>query len=216
MDLKNQNPCSAATTPARLAVLALAILLTSCGGTSDPDVCRLLGDNLLQDADFALEKQDGRSKSWGTLQHAGERSFEFTIENGELTIKRIGIEPWGIFRQRLRTNDLGGARMAFTAELKMDLSSDGMEMPPIGGGLNLTARSGNNRVLLQSKFNHEPRLGKTDWQPVQVIVDIPETTATIELGFMHHASGVLQVRKPSFHHVDADSPACAVTPELSQ
>ena len=199
-------------------MLALAILLASCGDTTDPDVCQKLGDNLLQDADFALEKQDGRSKAWGALQHAGEKSFEYTIENGELTIEKIGTQPWGIFRQRLRTSDLDGTRMAFTAELKMDLTPDGSGMSPTGegGGLNLTARSGNNKILLRSTLNHEPRIGKTDWQPVRVIVDIPETTEIIELGFLHQASGVLQVRKPSFHQVDAASPACAVTPEPAQ
>jgi hypothetical protein len=214
--LHSDNPGNAATITARLPVLALAILLASCGDTTDPDVCQKLGDNLLQDADFELEKQDGRSKAWGALQHAGEKSFEYTIENGELTIEKIGTQPWGIFRQRLRTSDLNGTRMAFTAELKMDLSPDGARIPPTGGGLNLTARSGNNRILLRSTLNHEPRIGKTDWQPVRVIVDIPETTEIIELGFLHQASGVLQVRKPSFHQVDAASPACAVTPEPAQ
>jgi hypothetical protein len=192
------------------------MLLTSCGDTTDPDVCRQLGDNLLQDADFALEKQSRRSQIWSALQHTGEKSFEFVIEDGELTINKIGTQPWGIFRQRLHTNELGGTRMAFTAELKMDLSPDGSRMHYIGGGLNLTARSGNNKILLRSKLNHEPRLGKTDWLPVQVIVDIPERTEIIELSFLHQASGVLQVRKPSFHRVDAASPACAVTPEPEQ
>ncbi|MEE4144941.1 MAG: hypothetical protein V2I26_09085 [Halieaceae bacterium] len=160
----------------RLAITLLAVLLTACGATTDPGVCQQLGENLLQDANFALEEQDGRSKSWGALQHAVEKSFEFTVENGELTITKIGTQPWGIFRQRLRTSELGGARMAFTAELKMDLSSNDSRLPTTGGGLNLTALSGNNKVLLQSRFNHEPRLGKTDWQAVRVIVDIPETT----------------------------------------
>ena len=86
-------------------------------------------------------------------------------------------------------------------------------MHPVGGGLNLTARSGDNRIVLQSKLQHEPWLGQTDWQPVRVIVDIPGNTESIELDFLHQASGVLQVRKPSFHPVDAASPACAVTPE---
>ncbi len=216
MDLHSDTQDKSATTPPRLPAIALAMLLTSCGDTTDPEVCQQLGDNLLQDANFALEKHNGRSKLWGTLQHAGEKSFEYTIENDELTIKKIGTQPWGIFRQRLRTSDLDGARMAFTAELKMDLGPDGSLMRPIGGGLNLIARSGNNKILLRSKLNHEPRLGKTDWLPVRVIVDIPETTETIELGFLHQASGVLQVRKPSFHRVDAASPACAVTPEPEQ
>jgi len=216
VDLHSDIQGKSATAPPRLPAIALAMLLTSCGDTTDPDVCRQLGDNLLQDADFALEKQSRRSQIWSALQHAGEPSFEFIIEDGELTINKIGTQPWGIFRQRLRTNELGGTRMAFTAELKMDLSPDGSRMHPIGGGLNLTARSGNNRILLQSKLNHEPRLGKTDWLPVRVIVDIPERTEIIELGFLHQASGVLQVRKPSFHRVDAASPACAVTPEPEQ
>ena len=205
-------PGHAITTAARLPAIALAVLLAACDDTTDPDVCRALGENLLQDADFELEKQNPQSKIWNTLQHAGEESFDFSIENGELTIAKIGTQPWGVFRQRLAAEDFRGARMAFTAELKMDLSPEGMRMHPVGGGLNLTARSGDNRIVLHSKLEHEPRLGQTDWQPVRVIVDIPGNTETVELDFLHQASGVLQVRKPSFHQVDAASPACALTP----
>jgi hypothetical protein len=209
-------PGHAITTTARLPAIALAVLLAACEDTTDPDVCRALGENLLQDADFELEKQNTRSKVWNTLQHAGDKSFNFSIENGELTIDKIGTQPWGVFRQKLSAEDFRGARMAFAAELKMDLTPEGVWMQPVGGGLNLTARSGDNRVILQSKLQHEPRLGQTDWQPVRVIVDIPENTEYVQLDFLHQASGVLQVRKPSFHRVDAASPACAITPETGQ
>ena len=101
--------------------------------------------------------------------------------------------------------------MAYTAEIKLDLTPEGMRAFPIGGGLTLVARSGNNTIVLLSKLNHEPRLGKTDWLPVEVIVDLPRNTKIIDLDFIHQASGVLQVRNPSFHRVDADSKACAIT-----
>ena len=196
----------------RLTVIAALALLSSCAEPVDPNVCQILSDNYLLDSDFALEKQDPQSKHWSTLQHAGETSFEFIIENGELTINKIGTQPWGVFRQKLRTDELGGARMAYTAEIKLDLTPEGMRAFPIGGGLSLAARSGNNRIVLLSKLNHEPRLGKTDWLPVEVIVDLPSNTKIIDLDFIHQASGVLQVRNPSFHRVDAESTACAITP----
>lgn len=197
-----------------MLALASAVLLASCDVADDKDGCSKLGENYLQDADFALEQQDQRSKHWVGLQHAGETSFEFTFEDGELSMKKIGTQPWGVLRQKLRNSDLGGARMAFAADIKLDLSGEGVGAFPVGGGLALTARSGRNRILLHSALNHKPRLGKTKWQMVQVIVDIPRNTKVIDLSFLHQASGVMQIRNPSFHRVDASSAACAVTPDL--
>ena len=194
--------------------LALAILLTSCDIADNTDTCSRVGENYLRDADFALEQQDPRSTHWVGLQHAGETSFEFTFEDGELSMKKIGTQPWGILRQKLRNSDLGGARMAFAAEIKLDLTGEGVGAFPVGGGLELTARSGRNRILLHSQLNHKPRLGKTQWQRVQVIIDIPQNTKVIDLSFLHQASGVMQIRNPSFHRVDPSSTACAVTPDL--
>ena len=199
----------------RLGALLPALLLAACGAPSDPDVCQLLGDNYLQDADFALEQNNSRSNTWITLQHAGEPSYKYTARNGELTISKIGTQPWGVFKQQLRNSDLGGERMAFSAELKLALDRPAQQAMLQGGGLTLTASSGRRRVVLQSKMNHEPRLGHTDWLPVQVIVNIPGNAQNIDLGFILQADGMFQVRKPSFHRVDASSPACAVTPDLT-
>lgn len=210
----NAPPAKAATIALRLGAAILATLLASCGSANDPDICPGVGENYLQDADFALEQQNPRSKHWTSSQHAGENSFSMTIENGELTIAKIGSQDWGVFRQKLRSSELGGARMMFAAEIKLDLGAEGVRAFPVGGGLSMIARSGRNRILLKSVLNHEPRLGKTEWQKVWVIVDVPDRTQVVDLGFLHQASGVLQVRKPSFHRVNATSAACAVTPDL--
>ena len=204
----------AATIVARVLGLAVVILLTSCETADDTDACSQVGENYLMDADFALEQQDPHSIHWVGLQHAGETSFEFAFEDGEFSMKKIGTQPWGILRQKLRNSDLGGSRMAFEAEIKLDLTGEGVRTFPVGGGLELTARSGRNRILLHSSLNHKPRLGKTEWQKVRVVVDIPEKTKVIDLGFLHQASGLMQIRNPSFHRVDASSTACVVTPDL--
>ena len=204
----------AATIVARVLGLAVVMLLTSCDIADDTDACSQVGENYLLDADFALEQKDPNSKHWVGLQHAGETSFEFTFEDGEFSMKKIGTQPWGILRQKLRNSDLGGSRMAFAAEIKLDLTGEGVGAYPVGGGLELTARSGRNRILLHSVLNHKPRLGKTEWQRVQVVVDIPERTKVIDLSFLHQASGTMQIRNPSFHRVDTSSTACAVTPDL--
>ena len=202
------------TIAARVVALTLPILLASYGNADDADLCSAVSENYLQDADFALEQKDPRSTHWNSLQHAGEDSFKFSIESGELTVKRTGSQPWGVMQQKLRTKDLGGARVAFTADLKLDLRAEGLAAFPRGGGLSLAARSGSNRILRQSVLNHKPRTGKTEWQQVRVIVDLPKKTKIIDLGFLLQTAGSMQVRNPSFHRVDTASPACAVTPDL--
>jgi len=209
-------PHRAVARTVRIGAMLTAISVAACSAPEDPTVCQPVGDNYLQDADFAMEQQNPRTNNaWITLQHAGEPSYTFTIDSGELTISKIGTQPWGIFKQQLRNTDLGGQRMAFTAELKLDLERPKGQAFLTGGGLTLTAKSGRKRILLNSKLNHEPRLGHTDWFPVEVIVDIPDNTQDIELGFILQADGMFEVRNPSFHRVDASSVACAVTPDTT-
>ena len=199
----------------RILLAAPLLLLIACESVRHDAFCPLAGDNYLQDSDFALEAENKRSQHWGSLQHAGGHSFNTSIADGELTIAKVGDVEWFVYRQLLRTRDLAGKKMVFSAELKFDLQPPAVPHGwKAGGGLNVVARADGGKLLLLSSLNHEPHMGTHDWHEVQVIVLLPADTSMIEVGFLHQADGTLQVRKPAFHVVKGNSAACAVTPEM--
>ena len=159
------------------------------------ELCKVKGPEYLQDPDFAIEAENKRSKHWTGVQHAGERSFVPTIETGVLRIEKVGTQPWYIYRQRMQPADMGGKRMVFSAELKLDLTQperSGMDRD--GGGLQMTVRSRNGDTLYAS-FPHEPHIGETDWFPAQLVVKVPRNAALVEPAIRHQADGNLDPSK---------------------
>jgi len=47
---------------------------------------------------------------------------------------------------------------------------------------------------------------------VQVVVQLPPKTDTVEVGFLHQAEGTVQARNPSFQLVDESKGPCDVSP----
>lgn len=172
---------------------------------------------MIQDADFSLEAANRRSKFWVSAQHAGERSFTTRIQEGVLTVTKTGSQPWFVIRQTLQTPNLSGQKMVFSADVKLDLQ------PPQlihglgdGGWLRVTARSANKKVLMQSALDQEPHIGKTDWERVQVLVELPSDTMQIDLSFLHQADGVMSIRNPFFGPVAAVSEVCGKSGVVAQ
>jgi len=183
----------------RALIATSALFLVSCTTTQDKVACSVSGGNLLQDVDFSLEAKNRRSKHWGQAQHVGEVSFQTDIDNGVLTITKIGKEPWFSYRQRLKSEEFAGQKMVFSADLKLDLVAPEVDHSlGDGGWMRVVARSSTTRPIMRSPLDHEPHIGKTDWQNVQVIVDMPAQTHSVDLSFLHHADGVMQVRNPFF------------------
>lgn len=198
----------------RIFLVLPFFLLMACNSDERDNLCRPVGDNYLQDADFALEAENRRAQHWTGLQHAGERSFNASISNGELTITKFATQPWYLFRQRLKGEDLAGKKMVFSAELKLDIHAPATPHGfKVGGGLNLVARSERGKIVLHSILNHEPILGTHDWHQARVTVQLPADTTMVEVGFLHQADGTLQVRKPSFYEVEDSPDTCRLTPE---
>lgn len=193
--------------------LTVAVALALCGCTAQADFCDLKGENYLKNADFSEKTSSGRVVNWTPVQHAGEPSFEVTYEGIEATIGKIGTQSWLMLKQRLRGTDLGGKKAAFTAEIKLDLHEPAvLHGFKKGGGLQLTATSKSSaRLLLKSTLDHTPRMGKTDWEKVQVVVKFPPKTGTVEVSFLHQADGVVQIRNPSLRLVDESKRKCKKT-----
>ena len=196
-----------------LKYLAVVGVFALGGCNARADLCDLSGENYLENTDFSEKTSSGGALNWTAIQHAGEHSFEVTYEGEEVTIRKTGTQPWMMLKQRLRDTDLGRKKAAFTAEIKLDLH------PPAnfhafkqGGGLQITATSNSSaRLLLKSTLDHTPRMGKTDWQKVQVVVKFPPKASTVEVSFLHQADGVVQIRNPSLRLVDESQRKCKKT-----
>ena len=191
-------------------------MLVFCEVTLGDTLCALSGDNYIVNADFSERSRSGNAKHWGGIQHAGEKSFETVVDGEELTILKTGSQPWFFLRQKVQAQqlELAGKKVAFTAEIKLDIQPPAIYMAfKVGGGLQLTVKSkSSNKILLRSTLDHEPHMGKSDWQKVQVVVRLPKKAGVVDLDILHQADGELSIRRPSLRLVDESEQPCKVTP----
>jgi len=201
------------------SLVLAAVLLAGCEpGAREaqrPDPCAG-ATNLLRNPGF---QQDGRDSlaHWQTDQHAGDRSFELTVDDGTVVIERIGPEPWYTLLQAPQIDSIRGRDMVFRAELRLDLDGEGWQpaLDP-GGGLHVIVwgaplpRIGGSRQVFRYAFEDEPRLGRTDWVQASVAFQVPEDASRANVGFMLRASGSLSLRNPELLEcspgADADAP----------
>lgn len=198
-----------------MAVIGLASL--PYGSSASDGLCELVEGNYLQDPVFEQRTSGESLQYWVSSQHAGEKSFELEFDNGELSIIKIGTQPWFYFRQVVPAQELAGKKLALNTELKLDMPES--RRANFGGGVKIVARSGSlqgRKLLLRSTLDHQPHNGKTDWYPVQVVIELPAKTDTVEIGFVHQADGTVQVRNPSLQLVDESSVPCSVSPNAVQ
>ena len=200
----------------KVATLFIPFVLVASEVVADIDFCSVEGENLIKDPQFSEQKAGGWLVHWISTQHAGEPSYERTIDGGELSVTKVGPQPGYIFKQRLDISGDHGKKLAFYAELAFDLHAAPatLRLMPPGGGLSLTARSAQNgqgKALMDASLLNEPRLGKMDWHPVQVVVELPKETRSIEVGFRLEADGVLKARNPRLQYVDESEKRCEIT-----
>ena len=189
---------------------ALTAALAACSSdtaetpASGSTQCEGRGKNLLQDPGFTTIDAPRRERKWSSSQHGGTPSFQYSASDGELLIEKTGSEPWFIITQHIDREDIPGRRVVFSADIKLDLR------PPAiphafkqGGGLTVSARA-NGKPVVSSVMEHEPHMGKTDWQPVQVVLELPKQVPSVRLGFIHQADGSIRVRNPSLMRVAKD------------
>ena len=193
-----------------ITVGALVAGLAACAGdskeapSSDNGQCEGQGKNLLQDPGFETIGASRRERKWFASEHAAGQSFDYSASNGELLIEKTGAEPWFILTQSIARDEIPGERVVFSAEIKLD-----MQPPAIahgfkqGGGLTVTAKA-NGKPVVRSLMDHEPHMGTTDWQPVQVVLELPKRVQSVRLGFIHQADGSISIRNPALKRVAKD------------
>ncbi len=200
----------------RFAILVSIFLLAGCqqaattpgGLASQCDET----DNLLVNPAFTESDENGRMSPWRGSQHAGERSFMTSVSNGELTIEKIGTQPWFSLAQAPAARSLRGQQLLFRAELKLALDTEGLDGSSVAGGGqqvliwgNLDPVLGGDSLVYSSTLEHEPRLGHTDWLPVALAFSVPEDATRMRVGFVHQANGNLSIRNPALYRCGGGS-----------
>ncbi len=201
-----------------------ALLLTACqteqaaehsqpvANSSSAD-CAL--DNLLRNPEFATAGQGPAPSGWNISQHAGVEAYTIELVEGELSIDKYGEQHWFLISQNVPGDALAGHPARFSAELKLDLHADGwtQALEP-GGGLNITIRGTEpdapfqQKLLYNSSLQHQPRLGTTDWTPVEVVFDVPAGATRLNVGFLHQAYGQMMVRNPMLSMISEQASDC--------
>lgn len=158
-------------------------------------------------ADPAFETisgQGGPSTVWSQVQHAGEPSYKFSAQKGELTITRTGSEPWGILVQELDMKTLRGRTISFKAEAMGDfLPMTTSQFEPTGISLRVTGFSANpalrmlgSKVLVDKVQPVDGKIGEKVWQTYEIIAEIPDAEVEGEISFRLTRDGALKVRNP--------------------
>lgn len=177
-------------------LIPLLTILAACSGESTPDDgCAPVGENLLRDLSFATITAPRPQRDWRSSEHAAGQTFEYSANEGTLTIHKTGGEPWFLLSQSVDTAAVEGKQLTFGADVKLDLQLPQDHAFKPGGGLSVLARK-NGAVVINSTLEHEPRLGTTDWTPVDVTITVPLGTNFLRVGFLHQAEGTLRVRNP--------------------
>ncbi|MCR9185129.1 MAG: hypothetical protein NXH81_07025 [Halieaceae bacterium] len=197
----------------KIIVALLSALLAACQAgapvpqASAPAVSACdMSENLLGNPGFASEGESGSRRPWSGSQHAGEPSFTTQVDDGVLTIEKIATQPWFKFSQAPRARPLRGEQLLFQAELKLALDThEVIHGFKRGGGAQILIWGdpdpvmGGDRLMLESTLEHEPHLGQTDWFTVRIPVSVPATATRMNVGFVHQANGVMQVRNPGLY-----------------
>ena len=178
-----------------MCIWTLASCAVSPGGSessSSNDTACEGSPELITDPRFATLTE--AASQWQYHQHAGAQSFSVGAEDGVLTFKRVGPEPWAIFRQSITDERLDGATIRFTADLQGDVSPDVTH--GFGAKAGLFLQIGRRPDAFMG--DQDPGTGQWGWQSYSVNETLPVGVKSVNVGFIHQAGeGAIEARNPS-------------------
>lgn len=154
----------------------------------ESDGC-LGAENLLEDVELTLAGD--RDQRWELSQHTGPLSFELFSSDGELSIARIGSEPWMLLKQTVQDPRLAGSTLIYSVELKGEGLSGNFGFEPKAGLYTRIGTGGRAKLAPQS-----PNTGDWDWQPFTEQIELPAAVDRVQVGFVHQTGGSLGARNP--------------------
>lgn len=133
----------------------------------------------------------GDPEGWFTFQHAGDRSYAFTLDTIEphagarsLRIENVGPEPYGAVAQSIEAKPYGGKVARFSAWLRTRDASD--------TGAVLTLMTIQAGVPQANNFMADAAVkGTTGWKRYTITLPIPKSAERIEVGAMMQGKGTL-------------------------
>jgi hypothetical protein len=133
----------------------------------------------------------GDPEGWFTYQHAGDKSYEFTLDTVEphggarsLRIHNIGPEPYGAVAQTFEVAPYQGKVARYSAWLRTRDVTDG------GAGLTLIALKG-SAIMNQNFMTGSAVKGTTGWTRFTITLPIPSGAERLEIGAMQQGKGTL-------------------------
>lgn len=180
-------------------LLSMAGTLVSCAAPSGESDSNKLSNvvcegplELVTDSVFATMNNVG--SQWRYRQHSGDQSFRVVAEDDTITFRRIGPEPWAVFRQTITDERLSGATIRYSADLRGDVSPDVTHM--FGAKAGLFLQLGNHPDAFMG--DQDPSNGQWDWQTFTVTKTVPVGVNSVKVGFIHQAGeGAIEARNPS-------------------
>jgi len=168
------------------------------------------GAGLLQNPEFVDLGKGPEQAVWSTGQHALGGSYEFTVEQGVLSIRRTGAEPWGMVAQDLSVDALAGKRLRLSMDLAADLDDSwGAPIQPSGLVVKVTGYGPNDppmmgeRILLAQVSEPGIAAGQHDWQTHSLEFEVPSGHhVSLRAGVQLTSGGVLRVRNPRLELLD--------------
>ena len=163
----------------KIATLAATMLLSSHA---------LATEFPLNNADFEAEMRGTRIPGWARIQHAGVGAYAVdrdaqTFAHGKHSIRmrRTEQQAYGLIMQQLKTPDVAGKQVEFSAALKTE------EVGKLGWVMVITFKQYSN---ILGQYRAEPMVGDTDWTEVVLSKKAPAGTTNVEVGFMLLDGGI--------------------------
>ena len=147
--------------------------------------------------DPPMDAEGGRPPGWWFVQHAGETSFEFAIDDRvakdgkrSLRIRRTGKQPFGLVLQKIKADRFRGKRVRLTAFLRLEnVEAYGHGALREISGATLMLRSGGALDDMRDR----PLRGTKPWTEVSVEISVPATATVVDFGATLSGSGTLWV-----------------------
>lgn len=212
---------------ALVALLALGPVLAQTDLAPSPAVpperaAKALAPIALVNAGFesTLAGQLGAPEGWWTVQHAGPRSYTFTLDTTHprsglrsLKMENIGPEPFGTVYQKVGAAPFRGRTLRFAAWIR----TDGVKgnRYGTGAGLSLHAMSGGYPVA-HVMMRKNAVSGTNGWARYEVALPIPNAADHIEAGLNLFGPGTAWLDDVALDVIEGpaagESPRTGVTP----